>query len=58
LVIELEGMRVNKNIMATIDHIEAKSKGGDLYNPKNLTCACGKCNGQKSNEDILTFLGY
>lgn len=58
LVIELEGMRVNKNIMATIDHIEAKSKGGALLDPKNFTCACGKCNGKKSDLDILTFLGY
>jgi 5-methylcytosine-specific restriction endonuclease McrA len=58
LVIELEGMKVGRNIMATIDHIEAKSKGGALLDPKNFTCACGKCNGKKNDLDILTFLGY
>lgn len=58
LVIELEGMRVKRDIIATIDHIEAKSKGGALLDPKNFTCACGKCNGKKSDLDLLTFLGY
>ena len=58
LVIELEGMKVGRNIMATIDHIEAKSKGGAYFDPKNLTCACGKCNNNKSDLDILKFLGY
>lgn len=58
LIIELEGMNVPLNQKATLDHIQAKSKGGAYFDPKNFTCACGKCNGKKSNLDILTFLGY
>lgn len=58
LIVELKGMRVPHRKLATTDHIEAKSKGGDLFNTKNFTCACSKCNTQKSNLDVLEFLGY
>ena len=58
LTIELEGMKVNHKKMATIDHIDPISKGGALVDPKNVTCCCGKCNGEKSNKDVLTFLRY
>lgn len=58
LIIELEGMKVQSHKKATIDHIDPKSKGGALFDPKNLTCACEKCNRKKSNLDLLTFLGY
>ena len=58
LIVELEGMKVPVKNLATIDHIQATSKGGDFFNPKNFTACCGKCNGKKSNLDILTFLGF
>ncbi len=58
LIIELAGMRVNNKKMATIDHIEPISKGGGLIDTKNVTCCCSKCNSEKSNKDVLTFLGY
>lgn len=58
LIIELEGMRVSHRKIATTDHIEAKSKGGALFDTKNFTCSCSKCNSQKDNMDVLEFLGY
>lgn len=58
LIIEEAGMRVSSNIIATIDHIQAKSKGGEYFDEKNVTACCSKCNSKKSNGDVLTFLGY
>jgi len=43
---------------ATIDHIDPKSKGGALEDPKNITICCEKCNGKKGSSDVLAFLGY
>ena len=56
LTIELEGMRVNKNVMATIDHIDAISNGGAVFDVKNVTCACGKCNNDKGSMDLVTWI--
>ncbi len=56
LVIEEEGMRVNQNIIATIDHIIPLSKGGDFKDPKNIRVSCGKCNSKKGSLPLNTFL--
>lgn len=58
LRVEHKGMKIPHEKIATIDHIIAKSKGGDLTDPKNITICCGKCNTEKSDMSILTFLGY
>jgi len=56
LIIELEGMKVKSNVIATIDHVVPISKGGAIYDVKNLVVACGDCNHKKSNKDLETFL--
>lgn len=56
LVIELDGMRVNHNIMATIDHVVPISKGGGIYDLENIVVACGKCNTNKSNKNVEDFI--
>ena len=56
LIIELEGMKVSPVVMATIDHVIPISKGGAIYDVKNLVVACGDCNHRKSNKDLETFL--
>lgn len=47
LVIELEGMKVKHNIIATIDHIMPISKGGSIYDIKNVCVCCRECNSKK-----------
>ena len=39
----------NVDKLATCDHKEPKSKGGDLYDYSNLAVCCDKCNGIKGN---------
>jgi 5-methylcytosine-specific restriction endonuclease McrA len=56
LIIELEGMRVKKNVMATIDHIDAISNGGAVFDVKNVTCACGKCNNDKGSSELVDWI--
>ncbi len=56
LIIEYEGMRVPNKIKATIDHVLALSKGGDMYDLKNIVVACGKCNSKKSDKSVEDFL--
>lgn len=56
LQIEFEGMKVQKNIMATTDHIVAISKGGAIYDYENLCVACFYCNSKKGDKDLQTFL--
>lgn len=56
LIIEMEGMKVPNKIKATIDHILATSKGGDLFNYDNLTVACGTCNSKKSDMPVEEFV--
>lgn len=55
--------RDRKNVIpshekATIDHIDPKSKGGAIEDPKNITICCEKCNGKKGSSSVLAFLGY
>jgi 5-methylcytosine-specific restriction endonuclease McrA len=56
LQIEFDGMKVTRNIMATIDHIVPISKGGAIYDYENLCVSCSKCNGKKGDKDLQTFL--
>ena len=58
LVIELEGMKVPKEIKATIDHIIPKSKGGAHYDLKNITPCCEECNTNKGSRLLEDFLKY
>jgi 5-methylcytosine-specific restriction endonuclease McrA len=56
LIIELDGMKVPNNKKATIDHIEAISKGGAVFDEKNITVACGKCNSKKGDKPVEEFI--
>ena len=65
LHIEYEGMRVNHDIKATIDHIVPLSQGGEFFNEKNVCVACGVCNSRKGSmpaeefkEIVKTFKYY
>ena len=49
LVIELDGMSVPQNIIATIDHIQPISKGGGIFDVNNICVCCGSCNGKKAD---------
>lgn len=42
-------MRVSHNLIATCDHKEPKSKGGDVYAYSNLAICCHKCNTLKGD---------
>ena len=55
LIIELEGMRVPRRKIATIDHVVPISKGGAIYDVDNIVVACGICNGRKSNMSVEQF---
>lgn len=56
LIIEEEGMLVPNRKKATIDHVVPISKGGPIYDFKNIVVACGRCNGKKGNKDLEVFL--
>ena len=55
LTIELEGMKVPRHKIATIDHVVPISKGGAIYDVDNIVVACGVCNGRKSNMSVEQF---
>ena len=38
----------NREKMATADHIEDRSRGGEPFNHRNLQVLCYKCNGEKN----------
>jgi hypothetical protein len=42
-------MRVIPSMIATCDHKEPKSKGGDVYDYNNLAICCNKCNTLKGD---------
>ena len=56
LIIELEGMRVPKKRLATTDHVVPVSKGGALYDYKNVVVACYYCNTRKGDKDLAEFI--
>lgn len=56
LQIELMGMKVPHNQLATVDHIIAISKGGSVFDVKNVVPCCGKCNRAKGNMTVEEFL--
>lgn len=37
-------------LLATVDHVQPISKGGERYNPDNLAIACFGCNHRKGDE--------
>jgi 5-methylcytosine-specific restriction endonuclease McrA len=39
----------------TIDHIVPRCQGGENFY-ENMTSACARCNGRKSDKPLLTFL--
>lgn len=43
--------------VATIDHVFPKSKFGS-DNRDNLKCCCKRCNDDKGNKDILTYINH
>lgn len=55
LTIELQGMKVPRHKIATIDHVVPISKGGAIYDVDNIVVACGVCNGRKSNMSVEKF---
>lgn len=55
LVIELDKMRVNNFIKATIDHIVPMSKGGEYFDYNNITVCCGSCNSKKDSMNVEDF---
>lgn len=48
-------MRVSPNIIATCDHKEPKSKGGDIYDYNNLAVCCHKCNSIKGDMNYIDW---
>lgn len=56
LIIEEDGQYVKQHHKATIDHVLPISKGGGVYNIKNLVVACGTCNTKKDNMTLMEFL--
>lgn len=56
LIIELDEMKVSQDVKATLEHLNPISKGGDPFDLNHIVCACGKCNGQRSNKDLNTFV--
>jgi 5-methylcytosine-specific restriction endonuclease McrA len=56
LIIEEEDMKVPRRKMATTDHVVPVSKGGAVYDEKNVVVACYHCNSKKSNLDLEDFL--
>ena len=58
LIIEYDGMKVNNNVKATIDHIVPISKGGGVFDIENVTPCCGTCNTKKGNKTLEEFLKF
>lgn len=56
LIIEYDDVRINNDVKATIDHIIPVSKGGGVFDVKNITPCCGTCNTKKSNKSLEEFL--
>jgi 5-methylcytosine-specific restriction endonuclease McrA len=55
LEIEYEGMQIPHHIMATIDHVHPISKGGAIFDTKNVVPCCYKCNQKKGNKLLHEF---
>lgn len=56
LQIEFDGLHITPNVKATLEHLIPISKGGEDFNLNHIVCACGKCNGSRSNKDLPIFL--
>lgn len=56
LIIEYDGMKVPNDVKATIDHIIPISKGGGIFDVKNVTPCCGTCNTKKGNRLLEDFI--
>jgi 5-methylcytosine-specific restriction endonuclease McrA len=41
---------------ATVDHVLAKSAGGDAYDPANFVVCCNSCNQRKASHSVLDFM--
>lgn len=48
--------KIPKCKLATIDHINPVSNGGDIYNESNLVVCCSECNSKKGNIPYLEFI--
>ena len=48
--------KIKPNKMATIDHINPISNGGEIFNINNVCCACSKCNTNKRSKPVEQFL--
>jgi 5-methylcytosine-specific restriction endonuclease McrA len=55
LVIEYEGMSVPKGVLATIDHVHPISRGGGVFDLKNVVPCCSSCNQKKGNKLLHEF---
>ncbi len=57
LILNPEGVsgNVRKLMLATLDHIRAKSQGGSWYLSQNIKVACPQCNQKKDSLNILEF---
>lgn len=40
---------LQKDLIATVDHVNPVSKGGERFNISNLVIACNDCNGKKAD---------
>lgn len=43
-------------LAASLDHLNARSAGGELRNPANLVVCCASCNSSRCNDDLQTWL--
>lgn len=55
LVIEYEDMRVPTSVIATVDHVIPISRGGGVFDEKNVVPCCHKCNQKKGNKTLEEF---
>lgn len=56
LVIEFDGMKVPKDVLATVDHVVPTSKGGGHFDVNNIRVACSTCNSKKGDKPVDNFL--
>jgi 5-methylcytosine-specific restriction endonuclease McrA len=56
LVVEHYGMKVSSEVMATVEHMTPVSMGGSVFGLDNIVCACGRCNGNRSNKDQSAYV--
>lgn len=48
-------LKLFNSILATVDHVHPISKGGAVFDVKNVVPCCSKCNQKKGNKLLHEF---